>query len=79
MGRAFCDSSDGSRNRYSKRTDPFPYIFDRFYKANTKENKNGSGLGLAKASEIAKRHQTEIHVQSDSSETTFEIIFHKSE
>ena len=56
-----------------------PYIFDRFYKANTQENKNGSGLGLAIASEIAKRHQTEIHVQSDSSETTFEIIFHKSE
>ena len=33
-----------------------PYIFDRFYKARSEQNKEGTGLGLAIAKNIASRH-----------------------
>ena len=39
-------------------------IFNRYHKSNTEENKNGMGLGLAIAKEIARRHNIEIMVKS---------------
>lgn len=52
-----------------------PYIFERFYKSSSGNNKNGSGLGLAIAGEIAKRHGARIQVQSDDRATIFTVIF----
>ena len=40
-------------------------IFNRYHKSNTEENKNGMGLGLAIAKEIAIRHNIEIMVESE--------------
>lgn len=40
-------------------------IFNRYHKSNTEENKNGMGLGLAIANEIAIRHNIEIIVESE--------------
>jgi signal transduction histidine kinase len=37
-----------------------PYIFDRFYKQRSEENKSGTGLGLAIAKQIADRHHATI-------------------
>lgn len=33
-----------------------PYLFDRFYKSHSEQNKTGTGLGLAIAKQIAERH-----------------------
>ena len=44
--------------------DDLPYIFDRFYKVRSEENKSGSGLGLAIAKQIADRHGVEVSVSS---------------
>lgn len=52
-----------------------PYIFERFHKSNSAENRKGSGLGLAIAKEIAKRHSAEISVESEKGSTVFEISF----
>ena len=41
-----------------------PYIFDRFYKVRSEENKSGTGLGLAIAKEIALRHEISVHMES---------------
>lgn len=41
-----------------------PYIFDRFHRARSEENRLGSGLGLPIARQIAKRHAMEISVES---------------
>jgi signal transduction histidine kinase len=42
-----------------------PYIFERFYKVQSDENKNGTGLGLAIAKQIADRHNIKITVKSE--------------
>lgn len=41
-----------------------PYVFDRFYKVKSEENKNGTGLGLAIAKQIADGHNIEIFINS---------------
>jgi signal transduction histidine kinase len=41
-----------------------PYLFDRFYKVKSEDNKTGSGLGLAIAKQIAERHQIGVTVRS---------------
>jgi len=53
-----------------------PYIFDRFYRARTEDNKTGSGLGLAIAKQIADRHGIQVSVNSKLNEgTEFEFAF----
>lgn len=47
-----------------------PYIFDRFYKVKSAENKNGTGLGLAIAKQIADRHNIDLSVSSRQNEGT---------
>ncbi len=47
-----------------------PYIFDRFYKERSEENKTGSGLGLSIAKQIADRHGAAIAVNSSKGEGT---------
>lgn len=42
-----------------------PFIFDRFHKQRTEENRQGSGLGLAIAKQIALRHNIRILAQSE--------------
>ena len=42
-----------------------PFIFDRFHKQRTEENRQGSGLGLAIAKQIASRHNISITAQSE--------------
>jgi signal transduction histidine kinase len=41
-----------------------PYIFERFYKSRSEQNKIGTGLGLAIAKKIADRHDIELTVES---------------
>ncbi len=57
-----------------------PYIFDRFYKTKSEENKSGSGLGLAIAKQIAERHGVAVSVESRQGErTAFSFHFGKSD
>jgi signal transduction histidine kinase len=51
-----------------------PYIFDRFYKTKSEQNKNGTGLGLAIAKQIADRQGVNISVVSKQNEKT-EFVF----
>ncbi|MBK5262808.1 MAG: HAMP domain-containing protein, partial [Peptostreptococcaceae bacterium] len=52
------------------------YIFDRFYKVKSEDNKNGTGLGLAISKQIADRHNIRIEVESTKNQgTTFTFIF----
>ncbi len=41
-----------------------PYIFERFYKSRSEQNKTGTGLGLAIAKQIAERHGIALSVRS---------------
>lgn len=53
-----------------------PYIFDRFYKTKSEQNKNGTGLGLAIAKQIADRHGIALSVSSRQNEyTEFKLQF----
>lgn len=52
-----------------------PYIFDRFHKERSEQNKSGSGLGLPIAKQIAERHQIEIKCESNARDrTTFSFL-----
>ncbi len=42
-----------------------PYIFDKFYKQRSEENKNGTGLGLSIAKQIANRHSIGLFATND--------------
>jgi signal transduction histidine kinase len=53
-----------------------PYVFDRFYKVDSEENKTGTGLGLAIAKQIAVRHDFVLSVTSRPNETKFKLTFH---
>lgn len=56
--------------------DDLPYIFDRFYKVKSETNKQGTGLGLPIAKEIANRHNITVEVSSiEKGETEFIFIF----
>ncbi len=47
-----------------------PYIFDRFYKVQSEQNKDGTGLGLAIAKQIADRHAIHVSLSSRQKEGT---------
>ncbi len=56
--------------------DDLPYIFDRFYKTKSENNKSGTGLGLAIAKEIANKHNIKINVLSTENDfTNFKFLF----
>lgn len=44
--------------------DDLPFIFDRFYKSHTEQNKTGTGLGLSIAKLIAERHDIKLTAES---------------
>lgn len=56
--------------------DELPYVFDRFHKSLSDNNKKGTGLGLAIAKQIADRHNIQISVFSTPEvKTEFKFIF----
>ncbi len=53
-----------------------PYIFDRFYRERSGQNKTGTGLGLSIAKQIAGRHHITIACESRVSQfTVFTFLF----
>lgn len=54
-----------------------PFIFDRFYKARSEQNKSGTGLGLAIAKQISERHGIKIDIRSNMFGTQFIFCFPK--
>jgi len=42
-----------------------PYIFNRYYRVKSVENKAGTGLGLTIAQQIANRHNVNLSVVSE--------------
>ena len=60
--------------------DELPYIFDRFRKARTEENRLGSGLGLGIAKQIALRHGMRIEAESTPGQgSTFRFLWDAKE
>lgn len=59
-------------------SEDLPYIFDRFYKMKSEDNKEGTGLGLAIAKQIADRHNIGISVSSIQNQGT-EFLFKLSD
>lgn len=53
-----------------------PYIFNRYYRIKTEENKTGTGLGLTIAQQIANRHNVEMSADSEpGTGTSFKFEF----
>jgi signal transduction histidine kinase len=53
-----------------------PYIFNRYYRIKTEENKTGTGLGLTIAQQIANRHNVEMSAESEpGTGTSFKFEF----
>ncbi len=56
-----------------------PYIFERFYKSRSEENKTGTGLGLSIAKNIAGRHDIELIAESEKGKgTKFTFVWDKN-
>lgn len=56
--------------------DDLPHIFDRFYRGDKSRGKDGFGLGLSIAKQIADNHNAKIKVSSVINKgTTFKVIF----
>lgn len=51
-----------------------PYIFDRFYKADSARTSNGTGLGLAIVRDIVLQHKGQISIDSTLSQGTRVIV-----
>lgn len=51
------------------------HLFDRFYRIDESRSKEGYGLGLAIAKDIAQKHNAKIKVTSNNQEVTFSINF----
>ena len=47
-----------------------PFLFERFYKERSEQNKGGSGLGLPIAKQIADRHNILIKCESNAKDYT---------
>ncbi|MFX1496340.1 MAG: MASE3 domain-containing protein [Promethearchaeota archaeon] len=55
-----------------------PFIFDRFYRANSVKDIPGTGLGLTIAKELIQLHQGKVYVESEfGNGTIFSIFFPK--
>jgi signal transduction histidine kinase len=53
-----------------------PFIFNRYYRIKTEENKTGTGLGLTIAQQIASRHNVEMSAESEpGTRTSFKFQF----
>lgn len=53
-----------------------PYIFDRYYRVKSVENKSGTGLGLTIAKQIALRHNINLTAESEQNAgTIFKFVF----
>ena len=55
--------------------DELPYLFERFYRADTSRTKEGTGLGLSIVKDIVELHGGQVQVESKWQEgTTFTVI-----